>query len=61
MSQGMQSIDRAAALLTFIVNAASPVSFTEVVEASGLARSTVSRLLTSLHENGLLERMSDGR
>ena len=61
MSQGMHSIDRAAALLTFIVNAASPVSFTEVVEASGLARSTVSRLLTSLHENGLLERMSDGR
>ncbi|HJG80457.1 MAG TPA: IclR family transcriptional regulator [Brevibacterium senegalense] len=61
MSQGMQSIDRAAALLTLIINASTPVSFTEMVEQSGLARSTVSRLLTSLHENGLLERMADGR
>ena len=43
MSQGMQSIDRAAALLTLIINASTPVSFTEMVEQSGLARSTVSR------------------
>lgn len=61
MSQGTQSIDRAASLLAFIINATTPVSFTQVVEESGLARSTVSRLLTSLHDNGLLERMDDGR
>ncbi len=60
MGQGTQSIDRAAALLTFVINAPTPVSFTDVVEHSGMARSTVSRLLASLHDNGLLERMPDG-
>ncbi|GAA4511413.1 IclR family transcriptional regulator [Brevibacterium yomogidense] len=61
MSQGTQSIDRAATLLSFVINAPQPVSFTEVVDHSGMARSTVSRLLASLHDNALLERMADGR
>lgn len=60
MGQGTQSIDRAAALLMFVINAPAPVSFTDVVDHSGMARSTVSRLLASLHDNGLLERMPDG-
>ena len=60
LCQGTQSIDRAAALLMFVINAPAPVSFTDVVDHSGMARSTVSRLLASLHDNGLLERMPDG-
>lgn len=61
MGQGTQSIDRAAALLAFVIDAPAPVSFTDVVDHSGMARSTVSRLLTSLQDNGLLERMPDSR
>ena len=44
----------------FVINAPAPVSFMDVVEHSCMARSTVSRLLASLHDNGLLERMPDG-
>lgn len=44
-----------------VVRAEEPVSYTEVVEESGLARSTVSRLLQALERNGLLERGKDGR
>lgn len=57
---GAQSIDRAAAVLTFAVSAADPVTFTDVVEHTGLSRSTVSRLLQALQRNSLLERGDDG-
>lgn len=56
MSQGAQSVDRAAELLSLVVRAEKPLSFTELVEKTGLARSTVSRLLQALERNGLLER-----
>ncbi|MGH3360706.1 MAG: IclR family transcriptional regulator [Nocardioidaceae bacterium] len=61
LSHGTQSIDRAAEVLSMVVRAEEPVSYTEVVEESGLARSTVSRLLQALERNGLLERGKDGR
>lgn len=61
MSHGTQSIDRAADILSMVVRSEEPVSYTEVVERSGLARSTVSRLLQALERNGLLERDRDGR
>lgn len=60
MSNGTQAIDRAASVLSLVVTAEEPVSFTEVVEATELARSTVSRLLAALERNGLLERDSAG-
>lgn len=61
MSQGTQAIDRAASILSLVVRAEDPVSFSEVVALTGLARSTVSRLLQALERNGLLERDQQGR
>lgn len=61
MSQGAQAIDRAANILSLVVRAEDPVSYSEVVQLTGLARSTVSRLLQALERNGLLERDHQGR
>ncbi len=44
MSNGTQSIDRAAEILSLVVTADEPISYTDVVEATSLARSTVSRV-----------------
>lgn len=60
MSNGTQSIDRAAELLSLVVRADGPISYTELVERTGLARSTASRLLQALERNGILERTHDG-
>ncbi|MBV9831798.1 MAG: helix-turn-helix domain-containing protein, partial [Marmoricola sp.] len=57
---GTQAVDRAAALLTYVVEADHPVTFAEVIEAAGLARSTTSRLLSALERTQLLERASTG-
>ena len=57
---GTQAVDRAAALLTLVVEAAEPVTFATLSEASGLARSTTSRLLAALENNRLLERCATG-
>ena len=58
---GTQAIDRAAQLLTQVVHGAEPVTFTELATASGLAKSTTSRLLMALERHQLLRRDSDGR
>lgn len=61
MSQpGAQAVDRAAQLLTLVVESDGPISYTELVEESGLARSTTSRLLAALEGNHLLERDAAG-
>ncbi|MGO2112618.1 MAG: IclR family transcriptional regulator [Pseudoclavibacter sp.] len=60
-AQGTQVIDRAATILSLVVRADDPVSFSEVVGATDLARSTVSRMLNALEENSLLARDADGR
>src|SRR5579875_2961769 len=57
---GAQAVDRAARLLTCVVESDVPISFTELCEASGLARSTTSRLLAALEANELLQRDEDG-
>jgi IclR family transcriptional regulator, acetate operon repressor len=57
---GTQAIDRAAALLSLVVRADEPISFTELADESGLARSTTSRLLSALERNLLLERDHSG-
>jgi IclR family transcriptional regulator, acetate operon repressor len=53
---GTQSIDRAVRLLTEVVDAAEPVTFSELAAATGLAKSTTSRLLFALERHGLVRR-----
>ncbi|MDN6605318.1 helix-turn-helix domain-containing protein, partial [Brevibacterium sp.] len=60
MTNGTQSIDRAAEILSLVVKSDDPISYTEVVESTELARSTVSRLLSALERNGLVERDGEG-
>src|SRR4051812_49516977 len=45
---GTQAVDRAAALVDLVVRASEPLSFTELSDETGLARSTTSRLLAAL-------------
>lgn len=60
-ANGTQAIDRAASLLTAVVRGAEPASFTELAAASGLAKSTTSRLLMALERHQLVRRDHDGR
>lgn len=60
VSNGTQSLDRAAELLSLIVRSEGPVTYSSIVDQTGLARSTTSRLLQGLERNGLLERDRDG-
>jgi DNA-binding IclR family transcriptional regulator len=53
---GTQAVDRAARLLREVVLANEPVTFAELIAASGLAKSTGSRLLVALERNGLVRR-----
>jgi DNA-binding IclR family transcriptional regulator len=59
-ASGTQAVDRAAALLTMVVEADAPVTFASLSEASGLARSTTSRLLAALERTRLVERTGPG-
>jgi|SRR5579872_7093405 len=58
---GTQAVDRAARLLTAVADAGEPVSFTWLCSESGLARSTVSRLMLALERNRLVRRDEAGR
>lgn len=60
MSSGTQSLDRAAELLSLIVRSEGSVTYTKIVDQTGFARSTTSRLLQGLERNGLLERDHEG-
>ncbi len=53
---GTQAVDRAARLLTDIVDAPEALTFSELAAASGLAKSTTSRLLFALERHGLVRR-----
>ena len=57
---GTQAVDRACALLSMVVLADEPLTFTEIADASGLARSTTSRLLAALERTDLLRRDAEG-
>ena len=57
---GTQAVDRAASLLTLVVEADTAVTFAELSEACGLARSTTSRLLAALERTRLVERVDTG-
>ena len=58
---GTQAVDRAARLVTEVVHAPDSVTFTELAAATGLAKSTTSRLLVALERGGLVRRDDDGR
>jgi DNA-binding IclR family transcriptional regulator len=58
---GTQAVDRAARLLTEVVQSADPMTFTGLSAATGLAKSTTSRLLLALERNGLVRRDDHGR
>jgi len=58
---GTQAVDRAAQLLVEVTRHGAPVSFAELAAASGLAKSTASRLLAALERNGLVRRDGAGR
>jgi DNA-binding IclR family transcriptional regulator len=53
---GVQSVQRAAALLEAIADSAEPRTAPELAELCGLNRSTAWRLLATLEEEGLVER-----
>jgi len=53
---GTQAIDRAAELLVRVVESDDAPSVGELAEASGLPKSTTSRLLAALERQGLLQR-----
>ena len=57
---GTQAVDRAAALVDLVVRADEPLSFTELSDETGLARSTTSRLLAALERTELVERDASG-
>jgi IclR family acetate operon transcriptional repressor len=57
---GTQAVDRAAALIDLVVRADEPVSFTELSDETGLARSTTSRLLAALERTDLVQRDTSG-
>jgi IclR family transcriptional regulator, acetate operon repressor len=58
---GTQAVDRAARLLSEVVHASDPVTFTELTAVTGLAKSTASRLLLALERNHLVRRDAHGR
>jgi DNA-binding IclR family transcriptional regulator len=57
---GTQSVDRAATLLVAILDSERPLTFTDLQRETGLAKSTLSRLLSSLEFHGLVSRADDG-
>jgi len=59
MGSQIQSIDRAAAILALILSSEGAPTFTEITEATGLAKSTASRLLASLEANRLIAKNED--
>jgi len=57
---GTQAVDRACALLSLVVRADEPLTFTEITGTTGLARSTTSRLLAALERTDLVQRDASG-
>ena len=58
-STGTQAIDRAAALLVRVVEAAQPPSVGELAARAGLPKSTTSRLVSALERQGLVQRLGE--
>jgi IclR family acetate operon transcriptional repressor len=54
-SRGTTAIDRGAELLVRVLESDEPVALTELATASGIPKSTASRLLSALERQGLVE------
>ncbi len=59
-STGTRSVDRATDLLTRVVRSEAPVASVDLADATGLPRSTTSRLLAALERADLLTRDDGG-
>ncbi len=59
-TNGTQAVDRAALLVSTVIQAGEPLSFADLQEACDLPKSTTSRMLTALERSELLERTMDG-
>jgi DNA-binding IclR family transcriptional regulator len=59
-ASGTQAVDRAAGLIALVVQAEKPLTFSELSDGTGLARSTTSRLLAALERTHLVERDDTG-
>jgi IclR family acetate operon transcriptional repressor len=57
---GTQAVDRASTLLVAILESEDRLTFTDLLQRSGLAKSTLSRLLSSLERHELVSRQEDG-
>lgn len=57
---GTQAVDRAALLISTVVESEEPLAFAELAEECGLPKSTTSRLLTALERTELVERTREG-
>src|SRR5436853_3098358 len=57
---GTQAVDRAALLVSTVVNATEPLTFADLQAACDLPKSTTSRMLTALERSELLERNEEG-
>lgn len=57
---GTQAVDRAGTLLARVLAAPEPVPFGDLIIATELPKSTLSRLLSSLERNGLVQRTTTG-
>lgn len=57
---GTQAVDRALGLLTHVMDSTCALTFSELQESSGLAKSTLSRLLSSLEAAALISRTPAG-
>jgi DNA-binding IclR family transcriptional regulator len=54
-SHGTAAVDRSADLLVRVLESEQPVALTDLAEASGIPKSTASRLITALERRGLVE------
>lgn len=54
-SHGTAAVDRGADLLVRVLESEEPVGLTELAEASGIPKSTASRLISALERRGLVE------
>src|SRR6202043_2026954 len=54
-SRGTTAIDRGAELLVRVLESEQPVALTDLASASGIPKSTASRLVSALERQGLVE------
>jgi len=58
-SRGTTAIDRGAELLVRVLESEEPVALTDLASASGIPKSTASRLLSALERQGLVEQQGE--